>query len=90
MSHSEGFSCSIHFLKAPFMLWRFYRNIAGCVGITGYWSETSFIIFLKKNIVLKHLFKISIGSNILASFSEFWCQEADTFGLIRVNFWNLH
>ena len=90
MSHSEGFSWSIHSLKKPFMLRRFYRNITGSVGITSYWSDTSFIIFLKKNIVLKYSFKLSYSSNILASFPEIWCQGADTFGFIRVNFWNLH
>ena len=33
------------------MLWRFYINIAGCVGITAYWSETIFIISLNEKTV---------------------------------------
>ena len=55
------------------MLRRFYINVAGCVGITGYRSDTIFIISLKKNIVFEKLFEISFGSNILASFTEFQC-----------------
>ena len=55
------------------MLWRFYINITGCVGITGYRSDTIFIISLKKDIVFEKLFEISFGRNILASFIEFQC-----------------
>ena len=45
----------------------------GCVGITGYWFDTIFIISVKKNIVFEKLYEISFGSYILASFTEFQC-----------------
>ena len=35
---------------------------------------------LKKNIGFVKLFKASFGSNILASRTEFHCQDTDTFG----------
>ena len=66
------------------MLWRFYINITGCVGITGYRSDTIFIISLKKNIVFAKLFETSFGSNILASFTEFQWEGTDAFGFMRV------
>ena len=52
------------------MLWRFYINITGCVGITVYWSETILIIFLKENVFIK-LFEKSFGSNILHHLPNF-------------------
>ena len=67
------FFLSIYLLKELTMLWRFYINVRDCVAITGYWSETIFIISLKKNIVFEKLFEVSFVSNMLASFTEFQC-----------------
>ena len=39
------------------MLWRFYINITGCAGITGYWSETTFTISYKEKIVFLNFWK---------------------------------
>ena len=79
----------IYFLKELIMLWRFYINVTGCGGITGYWSEAIFIISLKENIVFGKLFETSFGSDIIASFTEFQCQGTDTFGFyLSANFWN--
>ena len=66
------------------MLWRFYIGITDSLGVTGYWSETTFIISLIKNIAFAKLFGTSFGSNILTLFTEFEWQGADTFGFIRV------
>ena len=60
-------------LKELTMSWRFHINITGSVGITGYRSDTIFIMSVKKNIVFAKLFEISFGSNILASVTEFHC-----------------
>ena len=64
------------------MLWTFYVLVADYVGIIGYWSETIFIISLKKNIVFVKLLDVYIGSNILPSFTEFQCQSIYIFGFI--------
>ena len=64
------------------MLWRFYINVKGCVGITGYWSETISIVSLKENIVFLKLFETSFASNTFTSFIEFQCQGANTFDFI--------
>ena len=64
------------------MLWTFYVLVADCVGITGYWSETIFVISLQKNIVFVKLLDVYIGSNILPSFTEFQCQSIYIFGFI--------
>ena len=72
------------------MLWRFYMNITDWIGVTGYWSEIISIISHKNNIVFVKLFEMSFGSNILASFTEFQCQCTDTFGLIRVQTFEIH
>ena len=71
-------------------MWRFYINITGCVGITGYWSETIFIISLKENTVFVKLFETSFGRNIIASFTEFQCEGTDTFGFTRVQTFDIH
>ena len=55
-----------------------------CVWITVYWSETIFIIPLKKNTAVVKLFETYFGSDILASFAELQCQGTDTFGSARV------
>ena len=65
-------------------------NITGCTRIAAYWSETTFVISLKENIIFVKLFEASFGSNILASFSEFHCQDTDTFGFIRVRTFQIH
>ena len=62
----------------------------GCVGITGYWSETIFVISLKENIFCVKLFETFFGSNIIISFTEFQCQGTDTFGFIRVQTFEIH
>ena len=62
---------SIYLLKKLIILWRFFINIMGCARITGYWSETTFIISLKENIVFVKFFETSFGSNTIASFTEF-------------------
>ena len=72
------------------MLWRFYINITGCVGITGYRSDTIFIISLKLNIFFAKLFKTSFGSKIIASFTKFQCQSTDTLGFIQVQTFEIH
>ena len=64
------------------MLWTFYVLVADYVGITVYWSETIFIISLKKNIVFVKLLDVYIGSNILPSFTEFQYQSIYIFGFI--------
>ena len=71
------------------MLWRFYINVTGFVGITGYWSETILIISRKKNIFVK-LFDISFGSNEFGSFTEFQCHGTNTFGFIQVQTFEIH
>ena len=43
-----------------------------------------FIISLKENIFFVKLCKISFDSDILASLTEFQCQDTDTFGSIWV------
>ena len=55
-----------------------------CVWIIVYWSETIFIIPLKKNTAVVKLFETYFGSDILASFAELQCQGTDTFGSARV------
>lgn len=55
-----------------------------CVWMTVYWSETVFIIPLKKNIAVVKLFETYFGSDILASFTELQCQGTDTFGSAQV------
>ena len=73
------------------MLWKFYINMTGCVGITGYWSETIFVISLKENIFFfVKLFETSFGSNIIVSFSEFQFQGTDTFGFTLVKTFEIH
>ena len=79
--HNQGWARNLHFkfflliylLKELTMLRRFYINTKGCVGITGYWFETIFIIAFEKNIAFAKLFETSFDSNILASFTEFQC-----------------
>ena len=46
------FFLTIYLLKELTMLWRFYINKTGWVGITDYRSDTIFVISLKKNIFL--------------------------------------
>ena len=72
------------------MLWWFYINVTGCVGITGYWSETIFTITLKENIVFVTLLETSFDSNIIASFTEFKCQSTDTFDFIRAQAFEIY
>ena len=62
------FSLSIYLLKELMMLWEFYKNITGCVGITGYWSETILTVSLQENIVFVKIFETSFDRNILAEF----------------------
>ena len=64
------------------MLWLFFINITGSVGIAGYWSEIIFIISLTENIVFVRFFETPFGSNIIASFTEFQCQGTNAFGFI--------
>ena len=77
----------IYLLKELIMLWRFYINVTGCGGITGYWSEAIFIISFKENIVFGKLFETSFGSDIITSFTEFQCKVLIPLGL-SANFWN--
>ena len=72
------------------MLWRFYINVTVCIGITGYWSETIFIISLKENIVFLKFFETCFVSNTIASFTESQCQGADTFDFIWVQTFEIH
>ena len=72
------------------MLQRFYINITGCVRITGYKSETTFIISLKKNILFTKLFETSFVSNKLVSFTQFQCKDTDTSGFIRMQTFEIH
>ena len=78
------------FVKEATLLWKFHINITCCVGITGYWSETIFIISLNANIVFVKLIEISFISNIIASFTEFQCQGTDTFSFIWVRTFEIH
>ena len=57
--------------------------MTSCVGITGYLSETFFLYLLRKTLFLQSFLPF-FGSNILASFTEFLCQDTYTFGFIRV------
>ena len=74
------------------MLERFYINMAGCVRVTSYWSETIFIISLKENIDFVSFCKTPSGSNIIASFTKFQCQGIDTSGsgFVRVQTFEFH
>ena len=72
------------------MLERFYINMAGCVRITSYWSETIFIISLKENIDFVNFFKTPFGSNIIALFTKFQCQSIETSGFVRVQTLEFH
>ena len=66
------------------MLRRFYINTTGCLGITVDCSETIVIIISRKeNIAFVKLFKRSFGRDILASFTGFPCQRADTLNYFR-------
>ena len=87
-----NFLVSIHLLKKLIMLERFYINMAGCVRVTSYWSETIFIISLKKNIDFVNFCKTPFGSNIIASFTKFQCQGIDTSGsgFVRVQTFEFH
>ena len=73
------------FVKGIYYVVRFYINITDCVGITCYWSKTTFIISLTKNIFLgkivckiffvvthlPHLLKLSVKALILLVLFEF-------------------
>ena len=73
------------------VLWEFYKNITGCVGITGYWSETILIVSLQENIVFVKIFETSFDRNILASIAEFDGQGSDIFlFFLSANFWMPH
>ena len=65
------------------MLWLFFINITGSVGIAGYWSEIIFIISLTENIVFVKFFETPFGSNIIASFTEFQCQGTNVLVLFE-------
>ena len=65
----------VDLLKELIVLWWYYINMTGCVGIIVYWSET---LSFKEDIVLAKLFE-TFGSGILASFTELYCQGTDTF-----------
>ena len=72
------------------MLWLFFINITGSVGIAGYWSEIIFIISLTENIVFVKFFETPFGSNIIASFAEFQCQGTNAFGFIWVQTFEIY
>ena len=77
------YSLSISLLKELIVLWRLYMNITNCVGITIYWSETIFIISLKKNIVyLKHLLEVMY----LPHLKNFRVKELIVLGLFKFKF----
>ena len=61
----KEFSCQNfpidYLLKEVIILWRFYVNIKGCVGITIYWFEIIFIKSLKENIPFVKLFEAFLG-----------------------------
>ena len=71
-------------------MWRFYKNITGCVGIAGYGFETIFVIPLKRNVFFVKLFETSFGSNVIASFTKFQCQGTETLGFIWVWTFEIH
>ena len=73
------FFLSIYLLKEHNMLCRFYTNITGCVGITVYSPETTWVTSFKEKVVFVKLFETSFNSNVLALFTELQCQHTDTF-----------
>ena len=51
------------FVKGACYVVKIWINITGCVEITGYLSETFFIISLKENIAFVKCLETSFGSN---------------------------